>query len=147
MAVHLIPRYQGHLWSVQWYEFYLHTLLFLKLIQTGPHIYSSTILNLKKTNYSDFNKFGMNIGHVIDLQELPRVFNQRGNIFSLLKPWRKKLLVSTKDKVMANCFIYALKTNCTNTQVWFNKILAFCTIFFSSLQSNIYLTIKQVFSM
>ena len=37
VTVHLAPRYQGPSLSVQCYEFYLHTILFLLLIQTRPH--------------------------------------------------------------------------------------------------------------
>ena len=34
VTVHLATRYKGHSLSVQYYEFYLHAILFLLLIQT-----------------------------------------------------------------------------------------------------------------
>ena len=36
VTVHLAPRYMGHSLSVQYYEFYLHAILFQLLIQTRP---------------------------------------------------------------------------------------------------------------
>jgi hypothetical protein len=38
VTVHLATRYKGHSLSVQYYEFYLHAILFLLLIQTRPRI-------------------------------------------------------------------------------------------------------------
>jgi hypothetical protein len=55
-TVHLAPRYQGHSLSVQCYEFYLHAILFLKLIQTRPHIWERMVTVITKHNSSEIKE-------------------------------------------------------------------------------------------
>ena len=65
VTVHLAPRYQGHSLSVQCYEFCLHTILFMLVIQTRPpSIYIYCIFRvgsekIKLPNYFSLHYWGL----------------------------------------------------------------------------------------